>query len=145
MNYLNIKWIKNINNGTGDAYTNFRNGPFRLHFPDTNETNPASPEVGEIIVLYQRINKQKVFTHLVSPIDTIVHVDLNRPRQRIYRNVIIIAARSIKVEDTDWRNVDFRGISQGNVCRIENITSVIDYYGANHEALLLEIWKSFEA
>jgi len=58
------------------------------------------------------------------------------------RSVNVIAAVSlpgiISVERTLWDSVNFQGISQGNACKIENITGV-----NNHDVLLEDIWNRF--
>lgn len=141
-----IIWIKNVSTPTEDAYMKERD-IFNLHFPDRGVTNPGTPDIGEIILLYQNINNRKVFTHLVSPIDNVVGDDNTRERQKIYRNVRIIArtppTQLIKVSDTLWNNVRFGGFGQGNVCRIRNIESVADKYGENYVELLDDIRNRF--
>lgn len=137
-----IIWIKNVNTPTEDAYMEVPVN-FRLYFPDKDLTNPGKPKIGEIIILYQTINKQKVFTHLITPIDEVVGVDETRIRHKIYRNVKIIArtppTRLINVENTLWRIVTFGGFGQGNVCKIRNISTVPN----NYVGLLEDVWNRF--
>jgi predicted HNH restriction endonuclease len=42
------------------------------------------------------------------------------------------------VSSTLWRNINFQGVSQGNVCKIENISSV-----RNIDELKFDIWQKF--
>ena len=63
---FDIIWIKNVTSKTGQAYMNLPSDNFVLHFPTTHKTNAGSPLVGEIILVYQKINGKNVFTHLVT-------------------------------------------------------------------------------
>ncbi|RYZ22520.1 MAG: hypothetical protein EOO16_08845 [Chitinophagaceae bacterium] len=140
---FDIVWIKNVSNtSAGQAYLNLPVNEFLLHFPNRHQTNASSPAAGEIILLYQTVNNQRVFTHLVTPIDEIVHEDNTRQDYRFGRNVRIIAATPatnlIPVATTQWERVNFQGISQGNACRIENILGI-----GNYDLLLEDIWSWF--
>ena len=146
MNPLDIIWIKNVNYD-GAAYMDVQND-FHLHFPGKYKTNPGQPSVNEIILLFQNINKQKVFTHLVTPTDDGPALeDENRTRHPIYRKVRMIARtpqeKPIPVSDTLWKDFNFGGFSQGNVCKIANIKRVIEIYGKNHKILLDDVWNRF--
>ena len=139
-----IIWIKNVNTPTEDAYLNLPTDNFKLYFPDQFKANASRVEKGEIILLHQNINKQKVFTHLVTPVDTApAKLDFSRPKQRAYINVKIVAITPLSdlilVSTTLWRNVKFQGIGQGNVCHINNITSV----GENYFELVKDVWDRF--
>ena len=88
----NIIWIKNVNTVTEDAYMNLAGNSFRLYFPRKHKTNAGSPQEGEIILLFQNIGLQKVFTHLVNPTDNLpAQEDKTRKRHEFYRNVKIVA------------------------------------------------------
>lgn len=138
-----IIWIKNVTNKeTGKAYMDLSSDEFVLHFPNHHRTNLLSPNIGEIILLRQKINDISVFTHLVTPIEK-EEVDSNEhPLFRYGRKVKLIAKtphnQTIKVSDTKWNRVNFSGISQGNVCEISHISSV-----NNLEELQAETWEKF--
>jgi 5-methylcytosine-specific restriction endonuclease McrA len=138
---FDIIWIKNVTSKNGQAYMDVSSDNFVLHFPTKHKTNAGSPLVGEIILLYQKINGQKVFTYLVTPIDKNVDEN-NRTDYRYGRNVRIIAATPlsnlITVSSTRWDNINFQGISQGNACKIENISNI-----GNYDILLEDIWNKF--
>jgi 5-methylcytosine-specific restriction enzyme A len=139
---FDIIWIKNVTNATlGHAYIGTKDS-FVLHFPNQHRTNATSPKVGEIILLYQNINKQKVFTHLITPLDDIEVDDTTRVDYRYGRNVRVIAttplSNLISVDSTLWDRVSFQGIGQGNACKIENITGI-----GNYDLLLQDIWEKF--
>lgn len=140
---FDIIWIKNVTNSiAGHAYMNLPNDNFILHFPTAHRTNAGSPHVDEIILLYQNVNGQRVFTHLVSPIDEVVQEDNTRQDYRFGRLVRVIAATPlnglIAVSNTSWNNVNFQGISQGNACKIENITGI-----GNYDPYLEDVWNRF--
>lgn len=138
-----IIWIKNVTNKeTGKAYMNLSDNKFVLHFPNKHRTNLLSPQIGEIILLRQKINEIPVFTHLVTPIEN-KEVDTNEhPLFRYGRRVKLIAKTpldmTIKVSSTKWNRVNFSCVSQGNVCEISNISSVSDV-----EELQAETWEKF--
>src|SRR5690606_14690623 len=65
-----IVWIKNVTNtDTGEAYLELKGNVFVLNFPNKHRKNVSRPEIGDIILLRQKVNGISAFTHLVSPID----------------------------------------------------------------------------
>lgn len=115
---------------------------FVLHFPNQHRTNASSPKVGEIILIYQNINGQKIFSHLVTPVDSVEVDDDTRQEYRYGRNVQIVATTSLKhlipVNSTRWNKVNFQGIGQGNACKIENMSGIGEY-----DVLLQDVWDKF--
>ncbi|GEM50801.1 hypothetical protein EB1_05910 [Empedobacter brevis NBRC 14943 = ATCC 43319] len=139
---FDIIWAKNITNSDiGQAYIDLEDEEFTLHFPTHHKGNVLSPKIGEIILLHQNINKKKVFTHLVTPIDNIRREE-DRENYKYGRKVKLIAktdaSNAIPVSSTFWSNVNFQGISQGNACEIANISNV-----ENYDILLKNIWDQF--
>lgn len=140
-----IIWIKNVTNKKGShAYMELTTDIFTLHFPNKSgdSKNLLSPKINDIILLRQVINKVPVFTHLVTPIDDLRVEDDKRSEYRYGREVRIIAKTElnsvIPVSSTLWNKINFQGISHGNVCEIENISSV-----ENVDKLKLNIWNKF--
>ncbi len=130
MTYLpsDIKWIKNVTNAqNGSAYMDKISGEFTLHFPNKHKGNVTKPTIGDIILIYQKIGGNNVFTHLVTPVDNELHEE-NRQNHKYGRRVNILAHTpiqdAINIRATDWLDVNFQGISQGNACKIDNIGSV---------------------
>ena len=139
---FDIIWAKNVTNSDiGQAYMDLTSEEFTLHFPTHHKGNVLSPKVGELIAIHQNINGQKVFTHLVSPVDN-VRLEENRENFKYGRKVKIIAKtdleNAIPVSTTLWDKVNFQGISQGNACEIANISNV-----ENYDILLQDIWNKF--
>ena len=139
---LDIIWAKNVTNSeTGQAYMDLTDEEFTLHFPNQHRENVLRPQIGQIIVLHQNINGQKVFTHLVSAIDNIRREE-NSENFKYGRRVKLIAKtdalNAIPVSTTSWKNVRFQGISQGNACEIAKISNI-----GNYDILLQDIWNSF--
>jgi hypothetical protein len=97
----NIIWIKNVkrNDGQGWAYENVTcDKPFLLNWSTTKRGSASTPNVGDVIVLFQRPNyingvknKKVHFTHLVSPISTEIIEDENSPKHKWCREVQLIA------------------------------------------------------
>lgn len=143
----NIIWIKHVSYPPLEDAILREPIDFNLYFPDTNKTNPAKPRLGELILLYANIEDHKVLTLLVTPTDNIVGVNEIRPRHKIYRKVKTIAktprTRLIRVSETLWNDVTFGGFSQGNICRIRNISSVVARFGENPIELLENTWEEF--
>ncbi|MDP3443165.1 MAG: HNH endonuclease [Ignavibacteria bacterium] len=97
----NIIWIKNVkrNKGDGWAYDDVNCGStFWLNWPTAKRGSALTPNVGDIIVLFQKpntINGQRNydvhFTHLVSPVTSIIHTDNEHPEHMWCREVELIA------------------------------------------------------
>ncbi|WP_421752757.1 HNH endonuclease [Croceimicrobium sp.] len=100
-NAKNIVWIKNVkrNQGNDWAYEEVDcKKPFLLNWPSTKGGSARTPNVGDIIVLFQkpndidgRKNNPVHLTHLVSPISEKVIEDLNNPNHKWCREVQLIA------------------------------------------------------
>jgi 5-methylcytosine-specific restriction protein A len=138
-----IVWFKNVTNTEiGEAYLNEINNPFVIHFPTKHKTNVLSPAVNEIILVYQKVNGVPAFTHLVSPVDYQLVTDDTRSDYRYGRRVKIIAKTNsnnfIPVSSTLWERINFSGITQGNACKLENISGI-----GNIAELQLDIWQRF--
>ena len=97
----NIIWIKNVkrNKGEGWAYDEVICGSnFLLNWPTKKHGSASTPNVGDIIVLFQKpnqINGKKNYhvhiTHLVSPVSTIIYPDGESPDHMWCREVKLIA------------------------------------------------------
>ncbi|MTD67690.1 HNH endonuclease [Flavobacterium sp. LC2016-13] len=138
-----IKWFKSVTNEElGEAYLDFDENNFILSFPNKHRTNAQTPNVDDIILIYQKVNGFPAFTHLVTPV-TDELIDSERINYRYGRRVKIIAKANrnnyINVSSTLWRKVKLSGVTQGNVCRIENIGSA-----DNIDELQLNIWEWFK-
>lgn len=138
-----IVWFKNVTNTTnGEAYLQLTENPFVIHFPTKHKTNVLSPAVDDIILVYQKVNGVAAFTHLVSPVDTELIEDDTRTDYRYGRRVKIIAKTNrdnfIPVSSTLWDRFNFSGITQGNACKLENISNI-----GNIDELQFDIWQRF--
>jgi hypothetical protein len=139
---FDIVWTKNVsNNEAGSAYMDIESEDFVLHFPTRHRGNVLSPKIDEIILIHQNIGGQKVFTHLVTPIDDILREE-NRADHRFGRKVKIIAkadlSNPIPVSSTLWNRINFQGISNGNACEVANMSNIGEY-----DDLLQDIWEHF--
>ena len=113
---------------------------FILHISNQFKNEILKPKVGEIILLYQNIRgKGKAFTHLVIPVNNIKE-DTKRENFSFGRKVQTIALADndnfIYIQDTIWKNVDFKLISRGgHIYGIEKLD--------NYEDLVYDIWSKF--
>lgn len=140
-----IKWIKNVTNGEiGHAYMDVGD-EFTLHFPKQHYGNILTPKIGDIIILYQNIDKLRVFSHLVTPIDEEIRDDGVRENFKYGRKVKVIAntglANPISVFLTKWDKVNFSAIGRGNACELKNIFSVSPFY----DELVSDLWEQFKS
>jgi 5-methylcytosine-specific restriction enzyme A len=138
-----IVWIKNVTNNTsGEAYLDLIENIFVLHFPTIHKPNVLSPQIDELILIRQKVNGTPAFTHIVTPIDSELIEDITRPEYRYGRRVKIIAKTDrnniIPVSSTLWKRLNFAGVTQGNACKIENITNI-----GNIDELQFDIWQKF--
>ena len=115
-----IIWIKNVNNTElGQVYMDLSVGDeFVLHFPNQHKGNITSPQIGDIILIRQKINEISVFTHLVAPIEMDGVEENKRPNFSCGRKVQVIAITpvnsAIPASTTNWKGV----FSRGNACKI---------------------------
>lgn len=96
-----IIWIKNVkrNHGEGWAYDDVDCGAtFWLNWPTAKKGSASTPNIGGIIVLFQKPNKingRKNYsvhlTHLVSPVSDTVYTDNDHPDHKWCREVKLIA------------------------------------------------------
>lgn len=139
-----IKWFKNVtNSANGESYLSIDN-PFIIHFPNNHKTNALTPAIGELILIYQKVDGVPSFTHLVTPVDDEIIEESTRDEFRYGRRVRFIAKKDkhnvIHVHDSNlWQNVHLGGITQGNACRLENVKGI-----TNLDELLLDVWERFE-
>jgi len=116
-----IIWFKNVTNSTnGEAYLSLADNPFVIHFPNKHKTNVLSPTIGELILIYQKVNGVPAFTHLVTPINNELIEDDIRTNFKFGRRVRYIAKKEIDnfipVASTLWKDINLAGITQGNAC-----------------------------
>jgi hypothetical protein len=140
-----IKWFKNVTNSTNrESYLNSDENPFVIHFPNNHKTNAESPSIGDLILIYQKVEGVPSFTHLVTPVDDELVEDTTRDEFRYGRRVRSIAKKEkdsvIHVSDSPlWKNVHLGGITQGNACQLKNVKGI-----SNLDELLLDVWERFE-
>ncbi|MHA1613903.1 MAG: HNH endonuclease [Candidatus Thorarchaeota archaeon] len=122
-----ILWIKNVNAENGAYFDTGKE--FRLHFPNNHQMNASQPEVGDAILLFQKISTKHVFTHIVTPFSREVKKEAGREKFKYYREVTVLAKRTrspfIERRQTLFRDIGLRGVSQGNVCRLDNVKEII--------------------
>jgi len=140
---LDIIWFKSVTNpNEGESYLDLTDNIFFLHFPSNQKGNVSKPKVDEIILLYQKVNGIQAFTHLVTPIDDELIDENSNSNYRYARRVKVIAKTDknnyIPVSNTKMDDVYKAGISNGNACKLNNVSSI-----KNIEEIQLDIWKNF--
>jgi hypothetical protein len=141
-----IIWFKNVTNDEKrEAYLDLTENIFSLHFPKRHKANVLKPAINEIILIYQKVNDIPAFTHLVTPVDNeLVTVDSN-PDFCYARQVKIIAMADknnlIRASTTLFDRVNLGGITQGNACKLENVSTIRTL--GNIEELQVDIWQRF--
>lgn len=138
-----IIWFKNVTDTiNGEAYLQSTENSFIIHFPTKHKTNALSPAVDELILIYQKINGVAAFTHIVTPVDDILIEDKITANYAYGRRVKIVAKTDkdnfIPVSSTLWNRLKFSGITQGNACKLENISNI-----GNIDELQFDIWQRF--
>ena len=146
----NIKWIKNIkrNNGEDWAYANvFNQTTFLLNWPTGKKGSAYTPQIGDIILLFQKVNYiegQKnynvLMTHLVSPISNDVIPDLQSINHKWAREVKLIAMANPLHSIPNPGYYDFFKPNRGLTNPIRNLE---DNKGFNENDLKKDIWNLF--
>lgn len=127
LSHKNISRIKNVShednelNGT-TAYLNLESRDFVLHFPDSKTGNILKTNTDEIIILYQRINGERYFTHLVQPLENEIIEENARVNFRFGRFVRTIAYTGEQGKiPFELAYLDLRNRGYGNAVEIKNI------------------------
>lgn len=135
-----MKYIKNINPQSSEsAYLEHSKEVFDLHFNHI----PSRIPIGEVILLTQKINNIRYFTHLVSPIKS----KLENNGDEKFNNVIQVkclacAQKSIPVSDTLMKKVRTGGYTSGKIVPLENMDS---FESEKHkEKFVEEIYEKFQ-
>lgn len=137
-----IVWFKSVTNEEiGEAYMNEKN-TFPLNFPTKFKENAKTPKCGELIILYQKISGIPALTHLVTPIDNQIKDQNIISQYRYTRQVKIIAQTTrtnlINVSNTLFNSFRKGGITNGNVCYLENVTGI-----KSLQEIQIDTWQKF--
>ena len=147
----NIIWIKNVKRNQGDswAYDDVKCGStFWLNWPTTKRGSASTPNVGDIIVLFQKpnqINGEKNYnvhiTHLVAPVSTTVHEDREHPDHMWCREVKLIAKANPISSLPNPGYYNFFKPNRGLTNPIINLTNNIGLTEAETQE---DIWRLFD-
>ncbi len=140
----NIIWIKNVNDPNSDSsivYAEMEpSDNFVLHFPERNKNSLLKPPSNtELILLFQNIDGEKYFTHIVTPIhDALIKTESSEhPCGRVVK---VVAKKRILVSDT-LLNPNTGGVVMGDVVQIANL-EIIKKEGSLH-SIQDNIWNKF--
>ncbi len=147
----NLIWIKNVkrNQGDGWAYENVScDNTFKLNWSTAKRGSAATPNAGDIIVLFQKPNQingrknYKVhFTHLVSPISNEIIEDEENTRYKWCREVKLLAIASPMNAIPNPGHFDFFLPNRGLTNPIKNLENKVGLTEAETQD---EVWKLFE-
>lgn len=145
-----IKWVKNVRreNGTDWAYyDNSMEDTFMLNFSNDQKKGALKIKPGEIILLFQRVDKvpfikpRTYMTHLVTPLDgkLIENHGLDH-RFKWERKVLVIARAEPKVAVyTTPNKLSFYKPQYGKVCSIGLLNE-----NKTEEEIQREVWNHFD-
>lgn len=146
----NIIWIKNVkrNQGDGWAYEEMSCGTtFWLNWPASKRGSASTPNIGDIIVLFQKPNtidgqrNYKVhITHLVSPVSDSIHEDNDHPEHKWCREVKLIAKANPISAIPNPGYYNFFKPNRGLTNPIINLTNNI---GLTEPETQEDIWRLF--
>lgn len=147
----NIIWIKNVkrNQGDGWAYDDVSCGStFWLNWPKSKRGSASTPNIGDIIVLFQKpnsINGQRNYkvhiTHLVSPVTDTIHEDNEHPDHKWCREVKLIAKANPISAIPNPGYYNFFKPNRGLTNPIINLTNNI---GLSEAETQEDIWRMFD-
>jgi len=145
-----IKWIKNIkkNKGDGWAYADVKCGStFLLNWPTSKKGSASTPNVGDIIVLFQKPvkingfrNNTVFFTHLVSPVSDIIYEDEIHPNHLWCRKVKLIAKATPIDSIPNPGHYNFFKPNRGLTNPIANLGNRV---GFSKNKMCEDIWELF--
>ena len=101
LSHENITKIKNVthteNKSKGwTAYLDIEDKEFVLHYPDDLRGSAKNVSTDEIIIVYQRIGKNRYYTHLVKPVDNEIYEQKENVGFQYGRLVEVIAFTGIE-------------------------------------------------
>lgn len=147
----NILWIKNVkrNHGNDWAYADVHNGnTFWLNWPTAKRGSATTPNIGDIIVLFQKPNvingkrnNSVHLTHLVSPISDKIHEDFNSFNHKWCREVQLISIANPLCSIPNPGYFNFFKPNRGLTNPIENLDNTI---GLTNNETREMIWALFQ-
>jgi hypothetical protein len=138
-----MQYIKNVTNKVELGKTAYEDceGVFKLAF----NHNPTPPSLGDTIVLCQKIDGKKYFTHLVVVLDNEVYPHKNATNEYdryLYVQIISKGRYSIK-NAPEWSKIDSRAYMRGgHLTNIGNLSQV-QKNTALSQKLREEVWGLF--
>jgi len=146
-----IMWIKNVkrDGGANWAYDKICCGEaFLLNWPSSKKGSASTPNIGDIIVLFQKpnyINGRKNYdvhlTHLVTPISTEVIIDEDHPQHKWCRMVKLIAMANPIESIPNPGHFNFFLPNRGLTNPIGNLKNNI---GISEEETKESVWSLFQ-
>lgn len=149
----NLVWVKNVTreNGAGWVYHDKKCGSnFLLNWPTSWRGTAETPNVGDIILLFQKpqiINGRRNYdvhlTHLVTPVSTTIHDDKKHPRHRWCREVkpIALANPIHSIPNVDYFN--FFKPNRGQTHPIENLGNRVALTVEDTQSLIFDLFSGF--
>lgn len=142
-NYKDIQWVRNVKRQGGDGWAYFDDDKddMILHWSSSfvhKPTHAMIPQIGDLVVLFQKVNNNQVcFTHLLTPIDNVEHdlIDSN-PKYRWGRKMKVLAKTKGFVKPF---NFDLRAVNQGHTYPVPLLDKQVE-----KEAIQKTLWNGFK-
>lgn len=124
-----ILWVKNVKRDNGSAWAYYEEGrdkKFKLNFSKSQVKQGALVKPGEIILLFQKVDKIKgienrtYLTHLVTPLDNVIQINPKIEHDfKWEREVAVVARASMdnKISSTP-HILSFYKPNRGKVCSV---------------------------
>lgn len=145
-----IRWVKNVKRDKGRAWAYYEDNTddqFYLNFSKTQVKQASLVQPGEIILLFQNVDKiinvpkQTYLTHLVTPVDYETKLNPNLEHDfKWERKVTVVAKASLnsKVFSSPDK-LNFYKPNRGKVCPISLLSNT-----ATDKQIQNEIWNLFQ-
>jgi len=130
-----IKYVKNVKREDGTDWAYYDRGmdsQFKLNFSDVQRKGAEQLNAGEVILLFQRVNKvagirdHTYLTHLVTPIDNVVKKNEGLDHDFKWERKIAVVARANPRNAiyTIPQNLSFYKPNWGKLCDIQLLNSI---------------------
>lgn len=144
-----IRWVKNVKRNKGSDWAYFDDGMenwFDLNFSSSQTAGARYIRPGEIILLFQRVDKisgiekRTYLTHLVTPLDHNLRHDPSLHNGfEWYRKVAVVARAAPRTAIyTSTNNLNFYKPQRGKICKVDLLKE-----GADKVAIQRQIWSLF--
>jgi len=134
-NHNDIKWVKNVKREDGTNWAYFDPGmehEFQLNFSESQKKGSENLKQGEIVLLFQRVDKmtgvdkKTYLTHLITPLDDNIFYNSANPNFPYERRVAVIARANPRIAISTTPDVlSFYKPQRGKLCNVELLSDTL--------------------